>query len=254
MYKNFPSLAEAFLNYFDVELANTPKQREQIERIRYRVYCREFGYEPADAFPNLREKDEYDDHSLHCLISHRRSGRPAGCVRLICASDDHSLPLEDHCIQSMHVEYLKSLGENREDLCEFSRLAVDYTFRKRPGEEHTRFGEYDAVDCCHQEQRTFHLVGIAAFLSAFAMAELAGREQVFAMMESNLPRLLRRAGILVQEAGDTVDYHGQRAAYFITTHLAVQNMREDVGLLYESIRESLARDFCSPPKKSAAIA
>lgn len=243
MYKNFSSLAEAFLSYFDIDLACSARQIEQVERVRYRVYCREFGFEPAAAFPDLRERDRYDEHSLHALISHRRSGRPAGCVRLIYAAEKQTLPLEDFCRESLHLGYLETLAGNRDNICEFSRLAVDYAFRKRPGEEHTRVGEYDAIDCCHQEQRTFSLVGIATFLSAFALAELAGRGEVFAMMEPNLPRLLRRSGILVQRAGDPIDYHGERTAYFINTDLAVENMNEDISALYQALKQRLAAGF-----------
>jgi hypothetical protein len=66
---------------------------------------------------------------------------------------------------------------------------------------------------------------------------------MFAMMESNLPRLLRRAGILVQQAGDSMEYHGQRAPYFITTELALENMRDDLHVMYDAIYERLAYNY-----------
>ena len=102
MNKDFPSLTETFLNYFDVDLATTKEQRDQAARLRYRVYCDEFAYESAKEFPDLRELDEFDEHSLHCLVTHRRSGRPAGCVRLVCASDQHAMPVETHCLQHVY--------------------------------------------------------------------------------------------------------------------------------------------------------
>ncbi|RLQ20732.1 PEP-CTERM/exosortase system-associated acyltransferase [Seongchinamella sediminis] len=240
MIKQFPSLTEAFFNYFDVDLVTTPRQLEFVERIRYRVYCREFGYEPAESFPDLRESDQYDSHSLHSLITHRRSGRPAGCVRLICASDEHSLPVEDFCAGALHLGYLETLAENRNTMCEVSRLAVDYSFRKRPGEQHTRVGEYDAFDCCHQEQRTFSLIGIAAFLSAFALADLAGRSQGFAMMESNLPRWLRMSGVCLEKAGDPTEYHGRRTPYFVSSETAITNIRDDLRKLYLTLEDRIA--------------
>ena len=243
MNKEFPSLADAFLNYFDVDLASTARQREEVGRIRYRVYCEEFGYEPADQFPEGLEADPSDSYSLHCLITHRRSGRGAGCVRLVLASDDHVLPMETHCLENIYVEYLDAMMRERDQVCEFSRLAVDSTFRRRPGEDHTRLGEYDAMDCSHQEQRTFSLVGIAAFLAAFALADLSGRGHLYAKKESNLPRLLRRAGILVQQAGDTTEYHGQRTPYYITSEMAVANMRDDLLRLYQAIHEKLAYSY-----------
>ena len=239
MYHHFPSLAEAFLNYFDVGLVATQEERNQEERLRYRVYCQEFGYEAAGAFPNHQETDRFDDHSLHCLITHKGSGEAAACVRLICATEEHSLPIETYCIGSIYADYLDSLTLERDRVCEVSRLAVDPAFRRRPGERHTRLGEFDAMDCSHQEQRTFSLLSIAAVLAGFSMSSLTHRTWIYTMMEDNLPRLLRRAGILMQQAGDNIDYHGRRSAYFITTDFALSNMRDDLLVMYQAIHERL---------------
>jgi len=66
-----PTLTENFQRYFSVDLATTQEQKNAVYHIRYRVYCDEFHYEPADRFPDEREFDVYDDNSLHCLITHR---------------------------------------------------------------------------------------------------------------------------------------------------------------------------------------
>lgn len=240
MYNSFPSLAEAFLNYFDLDLVESQRQRDQIGQLRYRVYCEEFGYEPAEAFPDRRETDSFDDHSIHCVITHRGSGETAGCVRLICATEEHKLPLETYCLEQVYTDYLDSLAYERKRVCEVSRLAVDPAFRRRPGERHTRLGEFDAMDCCHQEQRTFSLISIAAVLAGFAMSSLTDRTRIYTMMEANLPRLLRRAGILMQQAGDPMEYHGRRSPYFITTDFALDNMRDDLHVMYEAIHARLA--------------
>jgi hypothetical protein len=76
------SMVEDFQEYFDLELANTPEKLESVYRVRYRVYCEEFGYEPADAFPNQLETDEFDENASHCLVTHKLTGMPAGCARL----------------------------------------------------------------------------------------------------------------------------------------------------------------------------
>lgn len=244
MYKDFPSLTEAFLNYFDVDLVTSAEQRDQVADIRYRVYCEEFGYEPASAYPNKRETDEFDAHSLHCLVTHRRSKFPAGCVRLICASEDHSLPLETNCLENVYVDYLDSLmGNARDNVGEVSRLAVDPAFRKRPGENHTRIGEFDAVDCCHQERRTFSMISVAGVLAAVAMSSLEQRSEIYTMMEPNLPRLLRRAGIMALKAGDSMDYHGRRAPYYISTESSLANMRDDMQRFYAVIYQRLSRHY-----------
>ncbi len=237
------SLADAFLRYFDVSLASSEAQKRATYHIRYRVYCQEFGYEPAERFPDRLEKDEYDDHSLACLISHRTSGMPAGCVRLVPAMDEEPLPLEKYCGEALDRDFLNGLALDRATLCEISRLAVDGAFRRRAGEAVTRFGEVEALGCSEQERRTFPLIAVAAFLASTALTEVSGRTNVLAMMEPFLPRLLKRSGILFQRAGQDIEYHGRRAPFFITTASALEKMRPDLRELYDDIHARIKADF-----------
>lgn len=45
------------------------------------------------------------------------------------------------------------------------------------------------------------------------------------MMEASLPRLLPRTGIDMQPAGNFTEYHGRRAAHFVTLEDAMSGMR-----------------------------
>lgn len=241
------SLTAHFLEYFSVSQAVTPEQKNDAYRIRYRVYCDEFGYENPALFPDELERDEYDERSLHCIIRHH-SGMPAGCVRLVPTNNDASsdpLPFEKYCGDSLDTAFVRSLNLDRAKTCEISRLAVDGAFRRRSGEARTRFGEVDAMDISRQEQRTFSLIAVAGFLAATALTELSGRTEVFAMMEPFLPRLLKRSGILFERAGADIDYHGTRAPYFIRTQAALDNMRPDLRELYDRVREQIARVYLS---------
>jgi len=231
-----PSLARNFQDFFRIEIAKTKAQKKQVYGIRYRVYCDEFGYESVDKFPDEEEKDEYDDFSLHCLIIHKKTGLPAGCVRLVPAINNQNnhvlLPLEQHCGDSLNHEYIDGLNLDPQTVCEISRLAIDCLFRRRTGEELTRFGEVHGLDCTKQEQRTFSLIAIAAFLAATALTEISGKTNVFAMMEPFLPRMMKRSGINFIKAGADMDYRGIRAPYFIQTQSALDNMHEDLKGLY----------------------
>ena len=240
--KEKDSLTESFLQYFAIDLAATPAQKENVFKIRYRVYCEEFGYEPADRFPDKTEYDAYDGHSLHCLITHISSGLPAGCVRLIPTTvNDNTdiLPFEEACSESLDTEFIRGMNLDRGTVCEISRLAVDGTFRRRAGEARTRFGDVDALDCTHQERRTFDLIAVAGFLAATALSDLACRTNVFAMMEPFLPRLLKRSGIIFQKVGEDIEYHGVRAPYFIRTQSALDNMRPDLKDMYKAIYKKI---------------
>jgi len=241
------SLTESFLQYFSIGLATTPEQKESVYKIRYRVYCDEFGYEPADRFPDKMEYDAYDnDAALHCLITHKSSGTPAGCVRLILATEnDYSdiLPFEKACSESLDDELIRALNLDRKTVCEISRLAVDGTFRRRAGETETRFGEVDAMDFSHHEKRTFGLIAVAGFLATMALTDLTGRTNVFAMMEPFLPRLLGRSGIIYQKVGRDIEYHGLRAPYFGRTQPTLDNMRSDLKELYEIIYKKIRQSY-----------
>jgi len=237
------SLTESFQQYFGVELATTPEQKRDAYRIRYRVYCEEFQYEPAEDSAGRLEVDEFDEHSFHCLIRHRRTARAAACVRLVALDKNRLMPIEKHCLDSISPEYRKVLDGNRQQICEISRLAVDGAFRRRLGESGTRWGKPGAIDASQREQRSFSLIAVAAFLGAAALSDITGRKNTFAMMEPFLPRLLQRSGIKAHTAGSEVDYHGTRAAYFMSTEEAVAGMKPELLEMYHAIHEVLSRSF-----------
>ncbi|MEM6579620.1 MAG: PEP-CTERM/exosortase system-associated acyltransferase [Pseudomonadota bacterium] len=244
------TLAENFLRYFDVALAKTDAQKRDVYGIRYSVYCSEFKYEPAHLYPDHLETDEFDDASLHGLITHKATGIPAGCVRLVTpqmANGRETLPFERNCEEALDKEFVAGLNISRSTVCEISRLAVDGAFRRRPGEKTTRFGEVGGLDCTQQERRTFSMIAVACFLTATALIDLSGRSSVFAMMEPFLPRLLRRSGILFQRAGNDIDYHGVRAPYFVTHQSLMDNILPDLNQLYLEIHSRVEKDY-SPSK------
>ena len=239
-------LSENFLRYFDIAFAATDAQKSEVYGIRYSVYCDEFHYEPADKFPDHEEKDAFDATSLHALVTHKASGLPAGCVRLVSPTGKDGcdlLPFEKYCADSLDTDFVDSLGLDRANTCEISRLAVDGAFRRRAGERVTRYGEVEGLDCSQQERRTFSLIAIACFLAATALTEISDRTSVFAMMEPFLPRLLKRSGIAFRRAGADIDYHGERAPYFITTQSAVDNMRPDLKELYVEIHSRILQEY-----------
>lgn len=224
-----------FLEHFAVEPAVTADQTLLAGRLRHQVYCEERGYEATT--PSGIETDQHDVNSLHCVVTHRRSGVPAGCVRLICASEEVTLAMEDYCRDSLHIEYMQALGTDRDRACEVSRLAVAPAFRMLPG----KGGDLGPISgFTDAEQRCCSLVTTATFLSAIATADLCGRSNVFGVMAAPLPRLLRRIGIGVSRAGDFIDYHGRRAPHFITVTDAITGMHPDVSIFYESIRATLS--------------
>lgn len=237
------SIAQSFDRYFSVRLADSANLLAQAQRIRYSVYCEEFGYEDPRNFPDRREADDYDAVSVHALIVHRATKTPAGCVRMVPTrpeAPEAPLPFEKYCGDSLDRAFIESLRLDRLTVCEISRLAVDGAFRRRgPKERETRFGHVEDIDFSPEERRTLPLIAVSAYLAATAITENTGHTNVFAMMEPFLPRLMARSGINFSRAGVDIEYHGTRAPYFITTQSALETMNDHLRELYQVIRGQL---------------
>jgi N-acyl amino acid synthase of PEP-CTERM/exosortase system len=236
------SVLADFPQFFSIRPALSEADRGETYRIRYRVYCQEFGYEPADRFPSRMETDEFDEVSAHCLITHIASGQAAGCVRICPASlagAPHPLPFDKCCARSLDPEAMARVDAPRDHLCEASRFAVDGAFRRRSGEALTRFGEINSLGLSDPERRTFPLLSVTLMLAGLAMAERLGRPQIFAVMEPFLPRLLKRSGLVFRRMGRDVDHHGIRAVY-LTDHQEFQRgLTGEFETLYQWILAEL---------------
>jgi N-acyl amino acid synthase of PEP-CTERM/exosortase system len=246
--KRDSNIVADFLRYFDVELAATPEQKAAVYGLRYKVYCLEEQYESAPRYPNRQETDEYDDRSLHCLITHRSSGIHAGCVRVVSGEKGGLLPFEKHCPDSVEPGFFQAHNLSRDNICEISRLAVDGRFRRRMGNQSPEQGkDASALQFCERELRTLPLIASANFLAATALTAISDQTSVFALMEPYLPRLMRRAGYRFQRAGHDVEHNGTRAPYFIRTQRAVERLQPELRELYDAIHDDLARGFHRKP-------
>jgi len=235
-------IAEQFQRYFSVTPATTTALKQEIYKLRYEVYCKEFNYEPVENFPDGMEHDEYDAYALNVLVQHKSTGMAAGCTRLITtdpANADAPLPIERYCSDSLNINYLNDLNLSRQSICEASRLSVARNFRRRRGESKTRYGCLESLGFSPHEQRTFPLISVSIALATTALTELTGRHFMFAMMEPSLPRLLQRIGYNFEQVGDMTDYHGKRAAYLQETNAVLQNLKPELRDLYSEIRKRL---------------
>ena len=238
------SMTESFFEYFDICYAGNQIQRDHVGRIRYRVYCEEFGYEPGESFPDGIERDDFDQQSLHCLVTHKTTDTPAGCVRAVLTRGDDPLPFEKFCSNSLDAEFFEHNPMPRESICEISRLAVDGFFRRRAGEKATRYGGgVNIADLSKREQRTFPLIAIACYLGAIAAGAGAGCTRAFAMMEPFLPRLLQHSGIKAAKVGQEIDYHGLRAPYYMTLEENMDSMIPELREFYDEIERFVAKGY-----------
>lgn len=234
------SLFMEFAQYFELSLALSEAERAAVYQVRYRVYCEEFGYEPLEAFLDGQESDEFDSHSVHCLVTHKATGRPAGCVRLVLVSDGDKLPMEEHSGDAIDHSFMRRFAQNRGSICEISRLAVDGDFRRRRGEKATQFGSHDSFLFNEDEQRTFPLIAVALFLASAAAADVLSRQHVFAIMERFLPKVLRRTGVEFQRVGEDFQFRGVRAPYYASLNDLVLNAPDELRMCFDVVKAQFA--------------
>ena len=242
--KQYYADVDNFLSYFDIKLATTEELLNAVYRIRGDVYCKEFKYESEEDCPNGLEQDEFDEtQSAHCLITHRESQLPAGCVRLVMTDRQRLsslLPIEKYCADSLRHPTFHPQKLPRASLAEVSRLAVHTHFRRRQGEQVVPAGITSLTPFAESERRTFPLISVALMLAATSFAVLMKRQHNFCMMEPRLMRLAQGLGIEWQRIGDVIDYHGRRAAYYITADKAVTGIKGgDLRKFYGSIYDLL---------------
>ena len=118
------SALEAARDELETEIATSGPQIEAAQRLRYKVYCEERGFEPGE---NGLEQDEFDHVSRHVLVRSRRSGQVLGTVRVVlgcAASGASSFPMNRVCERYV-LSPLPAMATG-----EISRFALT---RDRPG-------------------------------------------------------------------------------------------------------------------------
>lgn len=237
------SLSNHFYQYFKLVIANTPELREEVYKIRYKVYSQELNYEREENCWKGMEQDIYDPRSIHCLLMHRSSGLYAGCVRLILAdprNPEATFPFEKICHYSLAANSTNLNNLPRSSFCEVSRLAVTAEFRKRKGEAQTPHGvSYEESESVENERRHFPLIALGLYLAATSVFLDVGLDSIFTLMEPRLARHLRRFGFHFHQIGDLVEHRGKRGGFQITREAILNNLNPDVLELLQVIHSDL---------------
>jgi N-acyl amino acid synthase of PEP-CTERM/exosortase system len=186
---------------------------DDVYRLRYKVYCDEWGFErPEDHLGGL-ERDDYDRNSVHLGAFCRDSGQLIGTIRLILNSD-LGFPIEKSCRFDRDLS-----GINRDRIAEISRLAVSKEFRKRAVDRliyndgqmapDLREGRSDLQERRRQE---FHII-MGLYTCMYLESAKMGLTHWYAVMAKGLYILLQKMNIRFSPIGPEVEYHGRRVPY-----------------------------------------
>ena len=191
-----------YRRHFEIVRADTPELRDLAYLLRYQVYAHEHGFEKPEDHPEEREKDEYDERSLHVLLRHRRSGIVVGTARIVLPDADN--PTNSFPVQTVSSHPILHDPEVAAHAVEFSRLAISRERLKR-----CHVGKTGKISQLLAKQLPPYLsVGLIA--GVIELASENGYPTLFAVMEPFLIDNLGRIGIEFPFVDAPVDYHGLR--------------------------------------------
>lgn len=233
-------ISSHFSSYLEPVIATSDDLKEQVFNIRHEVYCEELNFESQRS--DKRETDEFDAFSKYCLIKHTSSLRYAGTVRLVSPFEQGQLlPLEKFCMDSITHRKLNPKDFARNEICEISRLAVPYQFRRRQMDKFSgaATGAINTDTYSETELRCFPFIAVGLYFSAAALAFHEGIQHAFVMMEPRLARSMRFIGIKFEQIGPVIDYHGRRAPYYISQELLLKNLTPGFQIMLKHIQNTV---------------
>lgn len=201
---------------------------QEIYRLRYKVYCEEWGFEKPEHHPGEIETDIFDKNAVH-FIAESGEGNIVGTIRLILNSAE-GFPLEKYCQININKNKLP-----KENLAEISRLAISKEYRRRtedkyiygPDEERRSIGSFNnpvrdyqrryadksVTARSFEDRRVRHETVVGLYKAVYQESKRRQITHWYAVMTKGLYILLSRLGINFQAIGDPVDYHGIRTPY-----------------------------------------
>ncbi len=241
--KKAEEIAAHYINYFQPVVASTTEDIRSVYRLRHDVYCTELAFEPTN--PQQLERDEFDEYSDYCLVRHRSSNTYASTVRLVAPRHQQLLPLEKYCEGAISDLALHPQNFAREDICEISRLALRASFRRRKADQFKQFaiGGINVAELYEEELRCFPFITASMYLAATVLVERNSIKHAYVMMEPRLARSTALLGIKFQQIGPVVNYHGQRAPYYITAERIRSNLPITLRPLMDMIETEVAQSL-----------
>jgi N-acyl amino acid synthase of PEP-CTERM/exosortase system len=201
--------ANKFKEYFELAQAISPEMKNEVYRLRHRVYCEELGFERPSF--DEREHDEFDEQSRHLLLRSVKTGASIGCVRLIMALSERPrslLPFEKVFAATIDRREFDPATLPRSTIAEISRLTLACEFRRRRRTEVSGEAAHRAFGT--PAHPTYPYVQLGLYLGAIALAEQLGIATLFLITEPRLLAHFSRLGFPVRQIGVPVQYHGWR--------------------------------------------
>ncbi len=241
------------------------KELKSIYRLRYKVYCYEWGFENPDNYPDEIVTDVYDNYAVHFAVKDDRQ-KIVGAINLILHSSEE-FPTEKFCELDIHKDEL-----DRSCIAEISRLVIHRDYRRRsedkyiygPDEERRSIGSFDYASGysnkrshirraddkyrhkgtrraseSYSDRRRRHEVIISLYKAIYQESKRRNITHWYAVMTQGIVMLLNKFGFQFEAIGGPVDYHGIRTPYMGNVEKIEQEILEKSPELYEELTRDI---------------
>lgn len=204
---------------FELFLADTNEGIALNQRVRYRVFCLEKGFEDATEFPDGRERDPWDDVSIHFAVREKATGNWVAATRVILPLAEQFPVEQQQGFMQEHVE-----GIPRYTLSEVSRICIVrdggavVTFPSGPRE---RWMEEVAGVSDRRKERDV-LLGLVRAITEYCLDH--GIRLGYMFITDAFAKVLQRLGVVFHQVGGKTEYRGIRAPYCIDYALSKHHM------------------------------
>ena len=247
---------------FTFNVITDERELKEIYRLRYKIFCLEWGFEKAENYESGILKDIYDDSAVN-FAARDHTDKIVGAIRMILYSEN-GFPIEKYCELTGNQQEIP-----REKIAEISRLAIHRDFRRRaedkyiygPDEERRSIGNFN-FSANYLNSRRFedrHRFKNVSSRAGFAQTERRRRHEIFiglykavyqeskrrqlscwyAVMTKGIVNLLDKFGLKFNAIGDPVDYHGIRTPYFGEINKMEQEMSNIDSELYREFTRDI---------------
>jgi N-acyl-L-homoserine lactone synthetase len=238
----------------------------EIYRLRYKVFCLEWGFEKPDNHSERIITDGYDKNAIH-FAAQDENQKTVGAIMLLPDSSE-GFPLEKYCELDINPDELP-----RDSLAEVSRMVIHRDYRRRsedkyiygPDEERRSIGSFHfqqnypnpkvqhrrADDKYRSKQparrtsefygdrRKRHEVVMNLYKAVYQESKRRQLTHWYAVMTKGIVNLLNRFGFSFEAIGDPVDYNGIRTPYMTEIAKLEKDMENRNPELYEEFTKTL---------------
>jgi len=225
------SLVDLHRRLFETQIARTDAQVRVAQKLRYLAYVEQKGYLDPAGYPDRRETDEDDEHSVHALLVSRASRRPLGSVRLILPP--RPFPVE-RLLAPGALEGLS--GFERAHSAEISRLCLlqDLPAVLGLGEEEKRRWT------SQRELRRALQLAVAGVLRGVVALTRAHEIHFWcAMMGLPVLRRLARLGVRFSPLGSPIQHFGVKQPVTASVDQLLDGMRKERPDVWELVTRPL---------------